>query len=330
MHSGAFDTTIIVVMTAVKKFHAACQSGPAVCLTAWDYPTASLAASSNIDLILIGDSTALVSQGLDSTASITLDELIYHCRAVARAAKGGPFILGDLPLGSYEITPEQAVASALRMVKEGNVDGVKLEGGKEMAPQVAAITRAGVPVIGHVGLTPQRALATLTVEGLGDLASASSASAEQKYAFGSTVESAEMVLDDAIALQKAGAVALVLEAVAAPAAKMLTEILRVPTIGIGSGGGTSAQIALQSEVLGYEKAFAERWHRRFADVGKVSREALGKFAEETRKGTFPGPEQGYAMKDGEEKLLVDLKKRAKEMAIYEKSIRERRGSKSSY
>lgn len=189
-------------MAAVKKFHAACKAGPATCITAWDYPTGLLAKSADMDLILIGDSTAITALGLASTASITLDELIYHCRAVSRAAKGGPFLLGDLPLGSYEITPEQAVASALRLVKEGRVDGVKLEGGKELAPQVAAITKAGVPVVGHVGLTPQRALATLHIDGIDGVADAGAGKGKAELSFGSTVESAEMVLDDGLALQK--------------------------------------------------------------------------------------------------------------------------------
>ncbi|ETN38657.1 3-methyl-2-oxobutanoate hydroxymethyltransferase [Cyphellophora europaea CBS 101466] len=312
-------------MAAVKKFYAACEAGPAVCLTAWDYPTGLLAKDAGMDLILIGDSLAITALGLPSTTSITLDELIYHARAVSRAAKAGPFLLGDLPLGSYEITPEQAVASALRLVKEGDVDGVKLEGGKEMAPQVAAITKAGVPVVGHIGLTPQRALATLHTEGIEGLSGAG----EARLSFGSTLDSAEMVLDDALALQKAGAVAIVMEAVAAPTARMITEVLKVPTIGIGCGGGTSAQIAVQSEVLGYQRTFLQRWHTKYAEVGDVSLQALRKYKEETRGKQFPTEQQGYVMKNGEEKVLVDLKKRAKEMSLYENMGRERRGSKSS-
>lgn len=279
-----------------------------------------------MELILIGDSTAITALGHSSTTGITLDELIYHCRAVSRAAKGGPFILGDLPLGSYEITPEQALASALRLVKEGNVDGVKMEGGKEMAPQVAAITKAGVPVVGHIGLTPQRALTTLNTEGIDGVAGAGSA----KLSFGSTVESAEMVLDDALALQKAGAVALIMEAVAAPSAKLITEVLKIPTIGIGSGSGTSAQIVVQSEVLGYQRCFLQRWHTQFADIGQQSLDALKKFKDETSGRKFPSNEQSYVMKEGEEKVLGDLKKRAREMMVYENMHRERRGSKSSF
>lgn len=314
-------------MAAVKKFHAACKAGPAACITAWDYPTGLLAKDAGMDLILIGDSTAITAQGHASTTGITLDELIYHCRAVSRAAKGGPFILGDLPLGSYEITPEQALASALRLVKEGNVDGIKLEGGKEMAPQVAAITKAGVPVMGHIGLTPQRALATLNVEGIDGI----SGTNEAKLSFGSTVESAEMVLDDALTLQKAGAVALVMEAVAAPAASLITDVLKIPTIGIGSGGGTSAQIVVQSEVLGYQHCFLQKWHTQFADIGKQSLDALRKYKEETSGKRFPSEEHGYGMKEGEEKVLGDLKKRAREMMVYENMHRERRmSSKSSY
>jgi 3-methyl-2-oxobutanoate hydroxymethyltransferase len=204
-------------MAALKAFRTACKSGTAACTTAWDFPSAVLAEESGMDLILIGDSTGVVALGLEDTVGVTLDEIIYHARAVARGAKT-PFRLGDLPLGSYEKSPEHAVDSSLRLIKEGKCHGVKLEGGREMAPHVAAITRAGVPVIGHIGLTPQRALAFADEEG---------------EAFGTSVKSAMEVLEDALALQRAGAVAVVLEAVAGEAARVITRDLGIPTIGIG-------------------------------------------------------------------------------------------------
>lgn len=151
-------------MAALKAFRAACASGTAACITAWDFPSAVLAEESGMDLVLIGDSTGVVALGLEDTVGVTLDEIIYHAKAVARGAKT-PFRLGDLPLGSYEKSPEHAVESSLRLVKEGKCHGVKLEGGREMAMHISAITRAGVPVIGHIGLTPQRALAVTDDEG---------------------------------------------------------------------------------------------------------------------------------------------------------------------
>ncbi|KIX03570.1 3-methyl-2-oxobutanoate hydroxymethyltransferase [Rhinocladiella mackenziei CBS 650.93] len=266
-------------MAAVTKFRAACKAGVASCITAWDYPTAVLAEEAEIDLILIGDSTGIVALGEKNTQSVTVDEIIYHCKAVARGAQS-PFLLGDMPFGSYEASPEQAAASAIRIVKEGRVDGVKLEGGAEMAPQVAAIIKAGIPVIGHIGLTPQRAL---------------TASLESAEAFGSTAESAKAVLGDALALQKAGAIALVLEAVASPAAEMITKTLDIPTIGIGCGPTTSAQIALQSELLGYRRSLIPKWHKIYADVGDRSVAALKKYREEVLAKTFPSKEHvsGY-------------------------------------
>ncbi|KEF62067.1 3-methyl-2-oxobutanoate hydroxymethyltransferase [Exophiala aquamarina CBS 119918] len=200
-------------MGAVNKFLASCQRGVAACTTAWDYPSALLCERAGVDLVLIGDSLAIVALGQDSTNYVTLDEMIYHCKAVTRGAKS-PLLLGDMPMGSYEVSNEQAIASALRLIKEGRCDAVKLEGGVTMAAKVRAIVDAGVPVIGHIGLTPQ------TNMGGADAGVA-------------TATQAEDTLKDALALQDAGAFAIVLEAVAGPVAGWITSKLRVPTIGIG-------------------------------------------------------------------------------------------------
>lgn len=280
-------------MSALTRFRHACKSGPAACLTAWDYPTALLADHAGIDLILIGDSTAIVSLGLDSTASITLYEMIYHCRAVSRAVKNA-FKLGDLPLGSYEVCAEDAVRSALRLVKEGGVDGVKLEGGREVVGQVRAITNAGVPLVGHIGLMPQRALVVVGDGGGGD-----GEEENDRLSFGSTSAGAKVVLEDALALQEAGAIAILMEAVAEETATYVTGQLRVPTIGIGCGNGTSAQMGVQSEVLGYLVTRLGRWHKAYANVGEDSVNALKKYKEECKSRVFPGKEHGYDMKDGE-------------------------------
>ncbi|KIW81997.1 3-methyl-2-oxobutanoate hydroxymethyltransferase [Fonsecaea pedrosoi CBS 271.37] len=191
---------------------------------AWDYPTALLCEKAGIDLVLVGDSLTIVALGHDATNYATLDEMIYHCKAVARGAKS-PLLLGDMPMGSYEISDEQ----------EGRCDAIKLEGGADMASRVRAIVKAGVPVIGHIGLTPQTNTSGASADGI-------------------TAEESENTLKDALALQDAGAFAVVLETVAGPAAEWITSNLKIPTIGIGCGPNTSAQIGVQSELLGYENS----------------------------------------------------------------------------
>ncbi|OAP65771.1 hypothetical protein AYL99_01743 [Fonsecaea erecta] len=263
-------------MGGVKKFLDACQAGVACCTTAWDYPTALLCEKAGIDLVLIGDSLAIVALGQDSTNYATLDEMIYHCKAVARGAKS-PLLLGDMPMGTYEVSDEQAATNALRLVKEGRCDAIKLEGGADMASRVKAIVKAGVPVIGHIGLTPQT--------------NTSGASA-----YGLTAEESESTLKDALALQEAGAIAVVLEAVAGPAAAWITSKLKMPTIGIGCGPNTSAQITVQSELLGYENSlFAAVWHKKYATVGQTSIEAMKQYKREVAARTFPEAKHGYEM-----------------------------------
>ena len=192
-------------------------------ITAYDAPTASLAERAGVDMILVGDSVGMVVLGYENTTAVTMDEMIHHCKAVVRGAKL-PFIVGDMPFGAY-LTPDSAVANAARLLKEGGVDAVKLEGGERVARQVRAIVDAGIPVIGHIGLTPQSqaALGGFVLQG-------------------KTVEAAKQVLCDAIAIQQAGASAIVLEMIPAPVAAYITEALQIPTIGIGAGAGTSGQV----------------------------------------------------------------------------------------
>ncbi|KAJ5583447.1 Pyruvate/Phosphoenolpyruvate kinase [Penicillium sp. DV-2018c] len=205
---------------------------PITMLTAHDFPSAHVADVSGMDMVLVGDSLGMVALGLETTTEVVMDEMILHCRSVARGAKAA-FLVGDLPMGSYEVSAEQAVESALRLVKEGRVHGVKIEGGEELAPTIKRISQAGVPVVGHVGLTPQRqnALGGFRVQG-------------------KTAASAVKLLRDALAMQEAGAFMLVLEAVPAEVATIITRKLRIPTIGIGAGNGCSGQVLVQVDMSG--------------------------------------------------------------------------------
>jgi 3-methyl-2-oxobutanoate hydroxymethyltransferase len=209
---------------------------PITVLTAHDYPSGVFIEKSGIDICLVGDSLAMVALGYDTTTKITLEEMMHHSRAVARGSKNA-FLVGDLPFGTYETSPTQALESSIRFIREGNVEAVKLEGGVEMAPTIQKITSVGIPVLGHVGLTPQRAtsLGGFKVQG-------------------NTVEKAQKLLEDALALQEAGCFAIVLEAVPEIVATYITQKLKIPTIGIGAGNGCSGQVLVQLDALGvYDK-----------------------------------------------------------------------------
>ncbi|PHH73089.1 hypothetical protein CDD83_4818 [Cordyceps sp. RAO-2017] len=205
---------------------------PITVLTAHDFPSAHAADQAGMDVVLVGDSLAMVALGMQDTSEVLLEEMLLHCRSVARATRSA-FTIGDLPMGTYEIAPEQALSTAIRFVKEGRVQGVKLEGGKEMAPTIRRIAGAGIPVMAHVGLTPQRqnALGGFRVQGR-------------------TGAGALALLDDALAVQEAGCFGIVLEAVPAEVAALLTRRLAVPTIGIGAGPGCSGQVLVQAEMAG--------------------------------------------------------------------------------
>ncbi len=201
-------------------------------VTAADYPSARAAEEAGIDLLLVGDSLAMVELGYPNTLPVTMDEMVHHCRAVARGARR-PLLIGDMPFLSYQIRPEDAVANAGRFVKDGGMDGVKLEGGCDMVATVRAILAAGMPVMGHVGLLPQ------SIHRLGGY-----------KVQGKDHESARRVLDDALALEEAGCFAIVLEAIPARLASLVTARLKIPTIGIGAGAGCDAQVLVSHDLLG--------------------------------------------------------------------------------
>jgi 3-methyl-2-oxobutanoate hydroxymethyltransferase len=248
-----------------------------VMVTAYDAPSARLADAAGVDLVLVGDSSGMVVHGRESTVPVTLEEILLMTQWVTRGAKRS-IVVADLPFGTYEASDEQAVANAIRLVKEGGADAVKLERGGTSVTRAKAIVDAGIPVMGHVGLTPQ----TATV--LGGF-----------KAQGRTADRARQLIDDAVALQNAGCFAVVLEAVPSAVARAATLALTVPTIGIGAGGETDGQVLVWHDMLGYYEGHAPRFVKRYADLGDVIVEALGRYAEEVRSGAFPEEQHTYKM-----------------------------------
>ncbi|HKI92204.1 MAG TPA: 3-methyl-2-oxobutanoate hydroxymethyltransferase [Gaiellaceae bacterium] len=252
-----------------------------VMVTAYDAPSGRLADAAGVDLILVGDSSGMVVHGRESTVAVSLDEIVFMTQWVTRGAKR-PIVIADMPFGSYEESDEQAVRNAVRLVKEGGADAVKLERGGTTVSRARAIAGAGIPVMGHVGLTPQ------TATGLGGF-----------KAQGRTAEQAAALVADALALQEAGCFAIVLEAIPAPVAREVTRALAVPTIGIGAGGETDGQVLVWHDMLGYYEGHAPRFVKRYAEIGDAIVEALGRYAEEVRSGAFPEPRHTYGMPEEE-------------------------------
>jgi 3-methyl-2-oxobutanoate hydroxymethyltransferase len=223
----------------------------------------------------------MVVHGRESTVAVSLDEIVFMTQWVTRGAQR-PLVVADMPFGSYEVSDEQAVTNAVRLVKEGGADAVKLERGGTSVSRARAVAAAGVPVMGHVGLTPQ----TATV--LGGF-----------KAQGRTAERAQQLVDEALALEEAGCFAVVLEAVPSEVARAVTQALSVPTIGIGAGGDTDGQVLVWHDMLGFYEGNAPRFVKRYADLGAAVTEALGRYAEDVRSGAFPEQQHTYAMPDEE-------------------------------
>lgn len=243
-------------------------------LTAYDFATARIFDEAGIDVLLVGDSLGDNVLGYDTTIPVTVDEMVLHTRSVARATKRA-LVVADLPFGSYEASPQDAFAAASRMLKEGGANAVKFEGGRRVAEQVRVLTAAGIPVMGHLGFTPQseNALGGRRVQGRADGA-------------------AETLCEDAVALQEAGAFAVVLEMVPRPVAAQVTEVLRIPTIGIGAGPECDGQVLVWLDMAGvgdWSPRFAKRW----AELGSALGEAARSYADEVRGGTYPGPEHSF-------------------------------------
>lgn len=244
-------------------------------LTAYDFAFARILDAAGIDLLLVGDSLGNVVQGHDTTLPVTLDEVVYHTRLVARGARRA-MVIGDMPFGSYQVSPEDAVRSAIRLVKEGGAQAVKLEGGVAAAPAITRIARAEIPVFGHVGLTPQ------AVHRMGGF-----------RVQGRTDGERARVLADAQAVEEAGAVAVVLEGMPAELAADVTRKLAIPTIGIGAGPACDGQVLVLHDLLGVEQRIAPRFVRRYAELGRDAREAIAAFARDVRSGAFPAAAESF-------------------------------------
>jgi 3-methyl-2-oxobutanoate hydroxymethyltransferase len=257
-----------------------------VMVTAYDHPSARLADAAGVDLILVGDSAADNVLGYDSTVPVTVDELVVLVRAVTRGAERA-FVIADMPFGSFQVSDETALANAVRFVKEAGADAVKLEGAGPSLSRVQAIVGAGIPVMGHVGLTPQ----TATMLG-------------GYKAQGRTAEKAQRLHADARALEAAGCFAVVLEAVPAQVADRITEALTVPTIGIGAGPGCDGQVLVWHDLLGLSDRPAARFVKRYAEVGSEIQRALEEFAGDVRSGAFPAEEHTYSIPADELSLFT--------------------------
>ncbi|KAJ1725236.1 cell wall biogenesis and architecture protein [Coemansia erecta] len=257
-----------VTVHTIKKLYS--DGKPIAMMTAYDYPTAVSCERAGVDMVLVGDSLAMVALGHDDTSQVTLDEMMHHSRAVSRGTRSA-FLVSDLPFGTYHADESSAVRSAIRMVKEGRAEAVKLEAGRRAASRIDAIVHgAGIPVVGHIGLTPQTAVA------LGGF-----------RVQGKSVANAQALVDDAMALQEAGCFALVLEAMPSLVAETITRLLGIPTIGIGAGSRTSGQVLVYSDMMGIFDRFTPKFCRRFAEVGVTMDRALGEYKEAVRARQFP-------------------------------------------
>ncbi|MBA3808014.1 MAG: 3-methyl-2-oxobutanoate hydroxymethyltransferase [Solirubrobacterales bacterium] len=255
---------------------------PLVMVTAYDYPSARAAQSAAVDLVLVGDSAATTVLGHSATTPVELDEMLMLARAVRRGLST-PLLIGDLPFGSYEVSDEQAITTAMRMVKEAGCEAVKLEGGGEASVRRArAIIGAGIPVMGHVGLTPQ----TATALG-GWKAQGRSASAARKIAA------------EALALQEAGCFALVFEAIPSAVTTELMTLLEIPVIGIGAGPATDGQVLVFHDLLGIRDGLGARFVKRYANLQQEMNNGVGAYAEDVRARRYPGPEHGYSIDPAE-------------------------------
>jgi 3-methyl-2-oxobutanoate hydroxymethyltransferase len=248
-----------------------------VMVTAYDYPTARAVELSGIEAILVGDSLGMVVLGYESTIPVTMEDMVHHTRAVMRGVST-VHVVADLPFMSYQVSDEQALVNAGRLMKEGGADAIKLEGGRVMASRIEAIVRAGIPVMAHIGLTPQAsaALGGFKVQGR-------------------SLDAARSLIDDALAVEWAGAYAVVLEAIPRQLGRIVTSRLSIPTIGIGAGVDCDGQVLVNADLLGSYDRFTPRFAKQYTNLLEEMRTAFSTFAGEVRSGEFPAQEHGFAM-----------------------------------
>jgi len=259
-------------------------------LTSYDYPTAQFAEAAGMDMILVGDSLGMCVYGYPSTVPVTMDQCIVHCEAVTRGAPN-VYVIGDMPFMSYQSSVEKAIESAGRFLKEASVDAVKLEGGRRVTPAVRGIVDAGIVVVGHIGLTPQ-----------------SSGQLGGHKAQGRTAESARALIEDALALEEAGAQMLLLEAVPPEVGKFITERLAMPVLSIGAGMHCDGQLLIVSDMIGQFQAFTPKFVKKYCNVAEMIVSAMKQYCAEVRSGEFPADEHCYHMLEGEYEKFVELAK----------------------
>jgi 3-methyl-2-oxobutanoate hydroxymethyltransferase len=250
-----------------------------VMLTAYDYPSAKLADEAGVDMILVGDSLGMVVLGYESTLPVTLADMIHHTKAVTRGAKRA-FVVTDMPFLTYHGTTQDTLRNAGRIMQEGLAKAVKMEGGAELAPAIRACTQAGIPVVGHIGLTPQ------SVHQLGGY-----------KVQGKTPEAAQKLVDDALALEEAGAFALVMECVPKQLAELISRKLTIPTIGIGAGAGCDGQVLVYHDIVLYGNDRVPKFVKKYADAGTLIKQAIAQYAKEVRSGSFPEEAHTFTMNE---------------------------------
>jgi len=286
-------TTIVKLQrkkVTTRTFHKKKELGePITMLTAYDYPTALALDQAGVDSILVGDSLAMVVLGYENTLPVTMEEMLHHCRAVSRGAKTA-LLVGDMPFMSYQVSVEEAVRNAGRFLQQGNMDAVKLEGGRERVDAVRAIIGAGIPVMGHLGLTPQ------SVHQLGGF-----------RAQGKTATAAKRLLDDALQLEEAGCFSIVLESVPSRLAKLVSQQLHIPTIGIGAGIGCDGQVLVTHDLLGLFDRFTPKFVKKYADFHTAMQTAFASYLEDVQTRAFPAAEHSVDMAEEEwQALLKDI------------------------
>lgn len=267
-----------LTITKMKKMK---QQGEAISmLTAYDYPSAKLAEEAGIDIILVGDSLGNVVLGYDTTIPVTLDDMVYHTRATVRGA-ANTFVVADLSFMTYRLSVETTLRNAARLMQDGRAHAVKMEGGADIADEVAALVRAGIPVMGHIGLTPQ------SVHQLGGY-----------KVQGKLPKEAQQLIDDAKALEAAGAFAIVLELVTEPLAAAITKELSIPTIGIGAGRGCDGQVLVFHDLLQYASPYREKkFVKTYADIGTTIREAISSYVTEVKSRAFPAEQHAFGVQE---------------------------------
>lgn len=254
-------------------------------MTAYDYTSAKLVDEAEMDVILVGDSLGMVILGYENTLQVTMEDMLHHTRAVSRGA-GKTMVIGDMPFLSYHINTEEAVRNAGRFIQEAGAHAVKLEGGKDVAPQIEAILKAQIPVLGHLGLTPQ------SVHRFGGF-----------KVQGKEIEAARELIEEALLLQELGVFGIVLECIPAALAKMISEKLRIPTIGIGAGPDCDGQVLVLQDVLGLNREFTPKFVKKYGELGDAMVSALCSYAQEVRQGVFPDASHTFSM---DESLLEKL------------------------